>query len=121
MSTDLQESPARTEPNEPPKFVVRYGSMRHLGEFTSKWQHTIVRGDDVIVRSDRGVEFGIVLCEATDKTNGYLGNNVRTGRILRLASDEDRRSLSYSGKLGGLCQRSQQCGLERWCCLSWGD
>ena len=92
MSTDLQEYPADVQ-TEPSKYVVRYGSMRQLGEFSAKRQHRIRRGDDVIVRSDRGVEFGIVLCDAGQKTSEYLGENVRTGRILRLASDEDRRSL----------------------------
>lgn len=92
MSTDLQAAPSETQ-TAPPKFVVRYGAMRHLGEFSAKRQYQIARGDDVVVRSDRGVEFGVVLCGANDKTNEYLGANVRTGRILRLASDEDRRSL----------------------------
>lgn len=67
--------------------------MKHLGEFSGKRQQAIKRGEDVVVRSDRGVEFGTVLCASTDKTNSYLGDNVRTGRILRVASDEDRRSL----------------------------
>ena len=93
MSIDTQEFSSANETSDTMKFVVRYGSMRHLGEFIAKRQHSIRRGDDVIVRSDRGVEFGIVLCESTEKTNSYLGDNVRTGRILRLASDEDRRSL----------------------------
>ena len=93
MSTDLTEKEAATRNNEPPKYVVRYGSMRHLGEFASKRQHDIRRGDDVIVRSDRGVEMGQVLCESGEKTAEFLGGKMRTGRILRLASDEDRRSL----------------------------
>lgn len=93
MSTDLKDSPTPPQNAEPPKYVVRYGSMRHLGEFASRRQHVIRRGEDVIVRTDRGVEFGIVLCEANDQTNTWLGENVRTGRILRIASDEDRRSL----------------------------
>ncbi|MFY9253133.1 MAG: regulatory iron-sulfur-containing complex subunit RicT [Fuerstiella sp.] len=93
MSIDTQEFSSANETSDTMKFVVRYGSMRHLGEFIAKRQHSIRRGDDVIVRSDRGAEFGIVLCESTEKTNSYLGDNVRTGRILRLASDEDRRSL----------------------------
>lgn len=92
MSTDLKSAPTETQ-TEPPKFVVRYGAMRHLGEFSAKRQHVIKRGDDVVVRSDRGVEFGVVLCEAGAKTKEYLGENVRTGRVLRSASDEDRRSL----------------------------
>ena len=35
----------------------------------------------------------MVLSEADGKTKEFLGENVRTGRILRTASDEDRRSL----------------------------
>lgn len=93
MSTDFQQMSTTEAVTEPPRYVVRFGSMKHLGEFTGRRQDTIQRGDDVVVRSDRGVEFGIVLCDANDKTNSYLGENVRTGRILRLASDEDRRSL----------------------------
>ena len=93
MSTDLQPNTPVEKPAEPPKYVVRYGSMRHLGEFSGRRNDPLTRGDDVIVRSDRGVEFGLVLCDANEKTNGYLGERVRTGRILRTASDEDRRSL----------------------------
>ena len=93
MSTELQDIKPESSSVDPPKYVVRYGSMRQLGEFTSKRQHTIRRGDDVIVRSERGVEFGTVLCEATERTAEYLGSESRTGRILRPASDEDRRSL----------------------------
>lgn len=92
MSTDLQTTPADPQ-TEATKYVVRYGAMRQLGEFSAKRQHPVRRGDNVVVRSERGVEFGIVLCVANDKTNEYLGKNVRTGRILRTASDEDRRSL----------------------------
>lgn len=46
----------------------------------------------MIVRSERGVELGTVLSEADEKTGEYLGEKARPGRILRLASDEDRRS-----------------------------
>lgn len=93
MSTNEQNSGSGRPNAEPHKYVVRYGSMRLLGEFASKRHHNIRRGDDVIVRSDRGVEFGMVLCESGAKTKDYLGEKARTGRILRLASDEDRRSL----------------------------
>ena len=96
MSADAHEVQSESRPpqnTEPRKFVVRYGSMRQLGEFSAKRHTTVRRGDDVIVRSDRGAEFGLVLCESNDRTNEYLGGNIRTGRILRLASDEDRRSL----------------------------
>ncbi|HIE98342.1 MAG TPA: hypothetical protein EYG03_07865 [Planctomycetes bacterium] len=92
MSTDIKKQSAPRPSTEPPSYVVRYGTMRHLGEFSSKRQHTIHRGDDVIVRSNRGVEWGTVLCDANENTTEWLGRNVITGRILRLPTDEDRRS-----------------------------
>lgn len=120
MSIDLQEKQTDPPVTEPAKFVVRYGSMRHLGEFSAKRQHVVRRGDEVIVRSDRGVEFGIVLCDATEQTHDYLGQDTRTGRILRPASDEDRRSLEevaerektfFADAAGMIAERSMQMQL----------
>lgn len=93
MSTASTETPPTISADPPGKsFVVRFGSMRHLGEFHSRKPDGIRRGSDVIVRSDRGVEMGIVLNEANEKTQELLGEKSRPGRILRLASDEDRLS-----------------------------
>ncbi len=75
-----------------PRVVVRYGSMRHLGEFNTRQRETVRRGDDVIIRTDRGVEWGTVLSQSTNRTKDFLGSTKRVGRILRQASDEDRRS-----------------------------
>ncbi len=74
-------------------YVVRYGTMRLLGDFEAKRQVTFSRNDEVVVRSERGIEWGIILCPATKQTATYLGSAKATGgRILRAASDEDRRS-----------------------------
>lgn len=78
---------------QPLRYVVRYGTMHLLGEFEAKRRTVYPRGEKVIVRSERGVEWGVVLTQATDRTRDYLGTkNPRFGRILRTASDEDRRS-----------------------------
>ncbi len=75
------------------RYVVRYGTMRLLGDFEAKRGISFSRSDEVIVRSERGIEWGIVLCAATEKTGTYLGATKTTGgRILRPVSDEDRRS-----------------------------
>ena len=75
------------------RYVVRYGTMRLLGDFEARRQVSFARNDEVVVRSERGIEWGIVLCPATGQTAGYLGNTKATGgRILRPVSDEDRRS-----------------------------
>lgn len=70
-------------------YVVRYGQMRFLGEFAGAAGLEHTRGEQVIVRSERGTERGEVLCAATDRTARFLENPAR-GEILRVVSDEDR-------------------------------
>ena len=84
-----------SETNQPDDFsrvVVRYGAMRILREFTTRPRDTVRRGDAVIIRTDRGVEWGTVLSQSSSRTREWLGENGRIGRILRAATDEDRRS-----------------------------
>jgi cell fate regulator YaaT (PSP1 superfamily) len=76
-------------------YVVRYGQMRYLGEFTGLTDPEHPRGQRVVVRSDRGTEIGEVLCPATDRTALFLENPAR-GEILRVASSED---LSVASRL----------------------
>jgi cell fate regulator YaaT (PSP1 superfamily) len=76
----------------PSSYVVRYGLMRQLGEFTARDRQECARAANVIVRSERGVEWGEVLCEANDRTRTYLGLSNATGRILREATTEDERT-----------------------------
>jgi cell fate regulator YaaT (PSP1 superfamily) len=80
------------ETDESPRVVVRYGAMSQLGEFSTRPRHPVRRSDDVIIRTDRGVEWGTVLSQATARTSGWLGKNKRVGRVLRLATDEDQRT-----------------------------
>lgn len=71
--------------------IVRYGIMRIVGEFSAKYDDPIERGTQVVVRTDRGVEWGEVLSPASDQTRKYLGRTDETGRILQIASAEDLR------------------------------
>ncbi len=70
-------------------YVVRYGRMRFLGECTGLADLDHSRGQQVVIRSDRGTELGEVLCVASDRTAKFLPNPVQ-GEILRLATAEDR-------------------------------
>ncbi len=75
---------------EPPRsYVVRYGLSRHLGEFSLKYPQVLPRQSTVIIRTDRGMEWGTVLSPTTPKTREYLGVQQEQGRILRLATPED--------------------------------
>ncbi|MFI5460107.1 MAG: stage 0 sporulation family protein [Isosphaerales bacterium] len=70
-------------------YVVRYGRMRLLGECTGLPDHDHPRGQQVVVRSDRGTELGDVLCPVSERTTQYLPDAPK-GEILRLATQEDR-------------------------------
>ena len=70
------------------RFVVRYGQMRHLGEYEGLPGQTHPRNQRVVVRSDRGTEPGEVLCPATSRTGSFMANPFR-GQILRVATAED--------------------------------
>jgi cell fate regulator YaaT (PSP1 superfamily) len=69
-------------------YVVRYGRMRFLGECKGLADQQHPRGQRVVVRSDRGVELGDVLCPASERTARFLPDPPR-GEILRLATAED--------------------------------
>ncbi len=72
------------------QYIVRYGLRRSLGAFSVKAQHSLARNTEVILRSDRGMEWGQVLCPASEETGAYLGTTEVKGRLLREANDQDR-------------------------------
>ncbi len=74
-----------------PKYVVRYGAMRHLGVFAAKGA-TYRRGTQIIARTGRGMESGEVLCDATEEALAQLDNPQR-GSILREQGEDDRREI----------------------------
>jgi cell fate regulator YaaT (PSP1 superfamily) len=73
------------------RYVVRYGLMRHVGEFTAKGPQKLPRGATVIIRSSRGVEWGEILCPASDRTASFLDSQEGVGKILRMSNEEDAR------------------------------
>lgn len=75
------------------RFVVRYGATRLIGEFGGKGRDGYARGHQVVLRTDRGVEIGEVLCLASDRTREYLGAAEAKGHILREVNDQDRQKL----------------------------
>lgn len=71
-----------------PKYVVRHGSMRALGVFSAGRTDSYARGTQVVARTDRGLEAGEVLCEATDEVVAKLRSPDR-GQIMRKMSAGD--------------------------------
>lgn len=69
-------------------YVVRYGRMRILGACHDPAGAEHPRGRRVVVRSDRGVELGEVLCPLTDRAAKALERR-EPGEILREADAAD--------------------------------
>ncbi len=102
----IQQETAPPEPKEPPaKIVVRYGLMKHIGEFRHKLKEPPAQGTKVVVRTERGVELGEVLsnvcqskctgCISQERLDNFVhdcGQEYpfsRGGKVLRLANHQD--------------------------------
>jgi cell fate regulator YaaT (PSP1 superfamily) len=83
------------EPRRPSaRYVLRYGSTRALGIFNARGNDRYGRGMKVVARTQRGLEAGDVLCEATDDVARSL-SNAPGGAILRELSAEDANELVH--------------------------
>jgi cell fate regulator YaaT (PSP1 superfamily) len=89
-------------------YVVRFGLVRNLGEFTGQHRIQYARGDSVVIRSERGTELGEVLCPSSEQTADLLVNPY-LGTIVRLATAED---LATGQQLAELRQRGFETCLE---------
>lgn len=72
-----------------PDYIVRYGAMRLLGVFSPTPGREYRRGMKVVARTDRGLEIGEVLCDATEEATRDI-NDPGAGQILREMTHEDR-------------------------------
>ncbi len=99
-----------------PKYVVRYGAMRFLGVFATRGNEKYKRAARVIARTNRGLEAGEILCEATDEAVRYL-KDPPSGQILRGMTAEDDNELdhlkAHEGHEFQTCQQLvQRLGLD---------
>jgi len=76
------------------RYVLRYGSMRHVGVFSSRGQDRYLRGARVIARTSRGLEVAEVLAEASEEQVARLADSPG-GQILREMTAEDENELSH--------------------------
>ena len=91
------------------KYVVRYGCMRTLGVFSTRGGDSYRRGIRVVARTNRGLEVGEILCEATEEALKQL-KDPPYGQILRPMTAEDHNELTHIQSQERLefeaCQRS---------------
>jgi len=81
------------------EYLVSYGNNGDFGRFRPVRQLTCQRGVRAVVRSFRGVELGVVLCEATQGHAHFLPNT-SLGQLLRLATAEDEQTAELMRERG---------------------
>ena len=101
------------DPVAMPQYVVRTGAVRSLSVMQASQAYGY--GDRVVARTDRGTEFGVVLCEATPAAVSQL-EEPTSGRILRPMNADDERQWQIQQNRSGddsiLCARLvQELGL----------
>jgi cell fate regulator YaaT (PSP1 superfamily) len=75
------------------EYIVRYGAMRFLGVFTASDGDQYRRGTAVIVRTDRGLETGKVLCRGGPEVVQRI-KDLTEGQILRVMTQEDTNEVA---------------------------
>ena len=72
-------------------YLIRYGVMSHVGRFPAlpTCDHSLERGQLVVIQTDRGLELGEVLI-ATDGKAAPPGNRPTTLRLTRMATTRCR-------------------------------
>ncbi len=72
------------------RYIVRMGALRQLGLMSGKQKEDYARGQQVVCRTQRGLEAAEVLCRATDHQVALMENYV-TGHIHYEMTEEDHR------------------------------
>ena len=76
-----------------PLLLVRHGVMRFLGEFTAPPSLSVRRGDVVVIRTERGLEVGDVLCPSSPQALSVIPDPTK-GEIVRLATADDKSRIA---------------------------
>jgi cell fate regulator YaaT (PSP1 superfamily) len=76
-----------------PSYIVRFGAMRLVGVFAPAGEQQYQRGVNVIVRTERGLEAGQVLCESAPSPQD-APSPATDGQILRAMTPDDAHELS---------------------------
>lgn len=72
------------------KYIARYGAMRLHGVFVhTESDRPLFHGTRVIVRTSRGQEIAVILCEATPEKLSELSMDMEEDRIVRVMTIDD--------------------------------
>jgi len=94
------------------EYLVSYGTAGEFGRFRPARPLACRRGDRVVVRSHRGLELGVLLCEATPGHAHFLPNT-SVGQLVRPAGpDDERQADQAAGRAGDLFDDARRLAAE---------
>jgi cell fate regulator YaaT (PSP1 superfamily) len=81
------------------EYLVSYGRSGDFGRFRADETASYCRGDRVVVRTEQGLELGVVLCPAEEGHGRFLSRTAQ-GRLLRLCTRADENTASGMDERG---------------------
>lgn len=81
------------------EYLVSHGSAGDFGRFRAAGSLPLQRGDRVVVRSQLGLELGVVMCAATERHARMLEQRF-VGDLLRRAGPEDEQAAEQMRERG---------------------
>ena len=73
----------------PSTYIARHGSTKLIGEFKTNWKTPLPRNRQVILRTERGLEWGEILCESNEQIRKHLVKGHSKGKIIREVNPKD--------------------------------
>ena len=97
-----------------PKYLVRHGAMRMLGEFVGPDSpHALSRRAAVVVRTTRGIEFGEVLCPSSPQAVAHIPEDTKWPTIRCGTSMFRRRCVNSPSKASSRRKRPWMASFPR--------
>jgi cell fate regulator YaaT (PSP1 superfamily) len=94
------------------EYLISYGHAGEIGRFRPGEPFSCQRGDRVVVRTEHGLQIGVVLCDATSKHERLLENTF-VGELLRKVQAEDEQiARGIQTRAGRLFDDARQLAAE---------
>ena len=81
------------------EYLVSFGRSGDFGRFRADGEPAYRRGDRVVIRTEQGLELGVVLCAAEPGHGRYLSRTAQ-GELLRCCTEADDRAASNMDERG---------------------
>lgn len=94
----MTDETAKIEQAVTAKYIVRHGAMRFIGEYEANPSLALARLTQVIIKGERGLETGEVLCPSSPQAVAYLTDPTH-GEITRVMTVEDKQRAEYLRQL----------------------